>query len=163
MAWKSESALQPSTSRVPRGVGRPAAPTYRGIERHSTAGTHEGSVMNTDKRKPIVWVANVGGHQYDKAEQFGRLMPLTSGNVNYYNLDRVMVSVSPKLAMAEADDYLLVSGSPILVGLIMSMWLTRFGRINLLQWSQVQENYVPIILRRDAVERMSTQDLEQAS
>jgi hypothetical protein len=82
-------------------------------------------------------------------------MPLTTGNVNYFNLDRLMVTVAPKLRSASADDYLLISGTPVIVGLIMSMWLTRFGKVHLLQWSQSKDKYIEIVLLNESVERMA--------
>jgi hypothetical protein len=114
------------------------------------------SAVPQNGRTPVVWIINMGGHNYKPAEVLGRLMPLTKGNVNHFNLDRLMVSIAPKMDMATVEDYLLVSGTPILNGLIISMWLTKFGKANLLQWSQQQNKYVCIPLHRDAIERMVT-------
>lgn len=114
------------------------------------------SPVRENERQPVVWMVNMGGHNYKPAEVLGRLMPLTKGNVNHFNLDRLMVVIAPKLELATADDYLLVSGTPILNGLIVSMWLAKFGVAKLLQWSQQQGKYVCIPLHRDAIERMVT-------
>lgn len=158
LARRFESVMQPGSERLSGGVGEDSSASYSGVERRK-----EHSGMNGTSRQSVVWIINEGGHSYDAAVRYGRLMALTSGNVNYYNLSRLMVSIGPKLRAATADDYLLISGSPILVGLCVSMWLARFDRVNLLQWSNIQRDYVHILLERSAVSRMANLDLEQAS
>lgn len=114
------------------------------------------SIMtNTDtpERTPTVWLTNMGGHDYSKAKRFGNLVPFTIGNVNPFNFDRIMATVGPKLDLANEDDYLLISGSPIICSVIIAMWLRRFGRVRVLQWSTRKEDYVPGLLTANAVER----------
>lgn len=105
------------------------------------------------KHSPIVWLVNEGGHNYASLEKFGRVMPLTRGSVNPFNLDRQMVHLGPRLQSASEDDYVAVSGLPILNALVMAMWLVKFPKINLLQWSMKKEEYVFIVLTRAAVEK----------
>jgi hypothetical protein len=171
MERESSAVSEPVPFGVSRGLGRPYATTYRGIERRAptrTPGTRQENMIATPStevvvRQPVVWLVNEGGHAYTKAERFGRLLPLTQGNVNHFNLDRLMVSVGPKLQSAHEDDYLLISGSPILNGLIVSMWLAKFQKANLLQWSTRADGYVHITLHRDAVNRMANSSLDRAS
>lgn len=153
VARKYQSAMQPSANGLPRGMGRQSAAHLSRSTNYEEDGTPQGPEVT---RQRVVWIANEGGHPYSKAKHFGRLMPLTTGNVNYFNLDRLMVGLAPKLRSASADDYLLISGSPVIVGLIMSMWLARFGKVNLLQWSQSKDKYIEIVLLNEAVERMAT-------
>jgi hypothetical protein len=121
------------------------------------------TALAEDSRQKVVWVVNEGGHNYDPARKFGRLMPLTTGNINHFNLDRLMVTLAPRLKSAEQEDYLLISGTPILNALVVAMWLTRFPRANLLQWSAMKMDYVPIHLHVDSIERMLTPDAERAA
>jgi len=37
------------------------------------------------------------------------------------------------------------------------MWLAKFPKINLLQWSMKKEEYVPIVLMKAAIERMANE------
>lgn len=104
-------------------------------------------------RAAIVWLVNEGGHNYASLEKFGRVMPLTRGSVNPFNLDRQMVMLGPRLQTATEDDYVAISGLPILNALVMTMWLAKFPKINLLQWSMKKEEYVFIALTRAAVEK----------
>lgn len=103
--------------------------------------------------QPIVWLVNEGGHDYTSLAKFGRMMPLTRGSVNPFNLDRQMVMLGPRLQHASEQDYVAISGLPILNGLVMVMWLAKFPKMNLLQWSVKREQYVPIILTKAAVEK----------
>jgi hypothetical protein len=104
-------------------------------------------------RAPIVWLVNEGGHDYTTLEKYGRVMPFTRGSVNPFNLDRQMVHLGPRLQSASEDDYVAVSGLPILNALVVAMWLAKFQKVNLLQWSMKKETYVPIVLTRAAVEK----------
>lgn len=152
VAGQSQSVLSTSPRRVPFGLGRHTTPGVSSPEGNTEPSPSQRTGV---KQQRVVWIANEGGHPYSKAESFGRLMPLTKGNVNYFNLDRLMVSIAPKMQSVHEDDYLLVSGSPVVVGLIMSMWLTRFDHCNILQWSQSRGEYIEIVLQREAVDKHS--------
>ena len=115
------------------------------------------SEQATNARVPIVWLVNEGGHDYTSLEKFGRVMPFTRGSVNPFNLDRQMVHLGPRLQSASEDDYVAVSGLPILNALVVVMWLAKFPKINLLQWSMKKEEYVPIVLMKAAIERMANE------
>lgn len=70
----------------------------------------------------------------------------------------MMVNFGSRLTHAKEDDYLAVSGLPILNALALTMWLTKFPKCNLLQWSMKKEKYVPIVLTRAAVDKNSNSD-----
>jgi len=92
-------------------------------------------------RTPVVWLVNEGGHDYTSAERLGRLMPITTGSINPFNTDRLMLLASHRLSTAIEDDFLVISGSPLLNALIVAMWLKRFGKVNALLWSHRDEEY----------------------
>lgn len=98
-----------------------------------------------------VWLVNRGGHDYSSLEKFGRVLDLTTGNVNPFNVDRMMVLLAPRLQLATPDDWLAVSGLPILNGVAMLLWFTRFDRLNLLQYSVRRGEYVPIFVSGNGV------------
>lgn len=116
---------------------------------------------NTDevrvKHQPVVWLVNEGGHDYSTLEKYGRILPFTKGSVNPFNLDRQMVMLAPRLQHATEDDYVAISGLPILNALVLVMWLAKFPKINLLQWSMKNTEYIPVVLTRAAVERMANE------
>lgn len=103
-------------------------------------------------RQPVVWVINEGGHDFSSAEQYGRLVPITSGTINPFNVDRLMVLAAPRLEHATDEDYLLISGPQMLCAVVIAMWLKRFGKANLLQWSTKYAKYSQILLTDRAVE-----------
>lgn len=105
---------------------------------------------NTTKA-PVVWVVNKAGHPVTKAERFGRLVPLTTGAVNPFRPDRLMFLIGPRLAMADQEDYVMISGLPILNALVMTMWLTKFPFIKILQWSTQDRDYKEILIMRESV------------
>lgn len=106
-------------------------------------------------RAPVVWIANEGGHDYKDAERFGRLMPITTGSVNPFNPDRLMVMVSHRLRVAAKEDFLAISGSPMLNAVALAMWLRRFGMCNVLLWSHRDKEYKHLTIQGDSLERLS--------
>lgn len=109
----------------------------------------------TKSRAPVVWIANEGGHDYKDAERFGRLMPITTGSVNPFNPDRLMVMVSHRLRVAAKEDFLAISGSPMLNAVALAMWLRRFGVCNVLLWSHRDKEYKHLTIQADSLERLS--------
>jgi hypothetical protein len=107
------------------------------------------------QRVPVVWLTNEGGHDYKDAERFGRLMPITTGSVNPFNPDRLMVLISHRLRVATAEDFLAISGSPMLNALALAMWLRRFKTCRVLLWSHRDTQYKELIISGDSVERLA--------
>lgn len=85
-------------------------------------------------------------------------MSLTRGSANPFNLDRMMVTFGSRLTHAKEEDYLAISGLPVLNALALTMWLEKFPSCNLLQWSMKKKSYVPIILSKAAVVKNATED-----
>lgn len=107
-------------------------------------------------RVPVVWLINEGGHNYADAERFGRLMPITTGSINPFSPDRLMVMISHRLRVASEDDFLAISGSPLLNALALAMWLRRFGTCNVLLWSHRDVGYKHLIIKQESIDRLST-------
>lgn len=121
------------------------------------------SSSDLTERKPVVWVTNWGGHPYEKAERFGRLIPLTKGSVNPFKLDRIAYGVGMLMQQASEEDFLLISGLPVVVGLIMTMWLAKFKKVKMLQWSIREQDYEQTTLYADAVARNALQKGEMSA
>ena len=115
------------------------------------------NAVTKTERKPVVWVTNYGGHPYEKAERFGRLIPLTKGSVNPFKLDRIAYSVGLLMQEAQEEDFVLISGMPVVVGLIMSMWLAKFRKVKMLQWSIRKQDYEHTTLYAETVTRNALQ------
>lgn len=95
-----------------------------------------------DSLNSTVWIVNDAGHDYKAAEKYGRLQPLTIGDVNPFQVDRLLYNLSNGIGkFARADDFLLLSGTPILPALTLSLWLTRFDKCQLLLWDARERDY----------------------
>lgn len=98
--------------------------------------------MTNHENGAQVWIINDAGHDFSKAERFGALKRLTVGNINPFHLDRLARDLSVGIVQdATPDDYLLISGTPILSGLALHLWLTRHGACKVLQWDAKKQDY----------------------
>ena len=90
-----------------------------------------------------VFVVNYSGHDLSAATKFGKLIFLTeSREINVFDTDGLMVTLRQKLVEAVEDDFLLLSGSPVLNILASAMLLMRYGVINLLIFNSKSREYV---------------------
>lgn len=114
---------------------------------------------STDKSHvPVVWIVNLSGHNYEPAKKFGRFISLTTGNVNHFNVDRLAQNMAITLAVAHEEDYLLISGSPMLNVIAVQLWLRKFTKVKLLQFSTREEAYIPRTLFAATLDRLAAQD-----
>ena len=109
-----------------------------------------------------IWVVNEAGHDYSKALDLlpdAELKPLTLGDVNPLQLDRLAFHVSRGIVRySSPDDYVLISGTPALNAVVMTLWILHHGKINLLQWDARRREYKLFTMTRDTME--STLDTE---
>lgn len=101
----------------------------------------------------VVWLTNKGGHDYSSLEKYGRVIPLTTGAINPFNPDRLLIGLGHHLSMAKESDYVGVSGLPIVTALVVAMWLERFPQVHLLQWSIRADKYVYTVVKKAAIVR----------
>lgn len=106
------------------------------------------------ERVPVVWVVNHAGHDYTKADAFGRVLPITTGKVNPFNPDRLAVQVTERIKVADSEDFVLISGVQILNSIVIAMWLMKFNTVNLLQWSNRDKEYKHLVLVLSNLERL---------
>ena len=60
-----------------------------------------------------IYVTNKGGHDFEAAKKLGVITPLTVGNINPIQVDRVLVGMMQELKDSTKNDYLLLSGHQI--------------------------------------------------
>lgn len=111
--------------------------------------------MSSEKvtREGVVWLVNKGGHDYAPLEAWGRVIPMTTGAINPFNPDRLMVSLGHHISMANAEDHIAISGLPMVNMLVLVMWLEKFPEARLLQWSIRSDKYVYTAIKKAAVLR----------
>jgi hypothetical protein len=88
-----------------------------------------------------VYITNTGGHNFSSAEDFGVLVPLTRGNINPVQTDRLIVDMLEELKDSSADDYLLISGHPVTVAVASSILFSLHGVVNMLIWNKHSFSY----------------------
>jgi hypothetical protein len=94
-----------------------------------------------------VWVANEAGHPYDKIRaKLGkdvRIESLSLGDINPLRVDRLSWHLARGIARFVKDgDYLLVSGTPIVNALALTMWLQMYPTCNLALWDAKRGEYL---------------------
>ena len=83
-------------------------------------------------RKPRVYVANRGSHDYSPAEQYGDIVFVTEGIVPRLDVNKLSQMVGEVLVGAEEGDFLLISGLSVVNSIAAGILARRFGRINFL-------------------------------
>ena len=92
-----------------------------------------------------VWVVNERYHQYNNAERYGALHPLTQGKVNIFRIDSLIAELTDKLnKLARKEDYILISGYALINALAIHYFLTRFGTARTLVWGANEQDYTVV-------------------
>lgn len=90
-----------------------------------------------------VHVVNYSGHDLTAASKFGKLVFLTEGRyVNIFDTDNLILELRRKLKDVHANDFLLLSGSPVLNTIATMIWMLKFGNINYLIFNSKSREYV---------------------
>ncbi len=79
-----------------------------------------------------VYIINKGGHDYNDAKRFGRLVYLSEGIMNRYSVGRMYREFSSILKDSHKDDYILVSGLNIMNSIAGAIFGSLHGRLNIL-------------------------------
>lgn len=90
-----------------------------------------------------VWIVNEAGHDFSPAEEYGELKALTVGDVNPLKVDRIAYNLARGIGgfIDDKEDYLLLSGTPILNALAVHLWLRKFPKCKILQWNAPKGEY----------------------
>ena len=84
------------------------------------------------KRTPIVFITNLGAHDYRPAEEFGELRFLTKGKIKRYSTNTIYRDLIDGMQDAEREDYLLISSLSILNSIAAAIIARKFGVVNFL-------------------------------
>lgn len=101
--------------------------------------------MSSTPRRPIIWIVNDAGHNYEKALELipnGELRPFTVGNVNTLYIDRMNYDLAKGMVTyADRDDYVIWCGRPGVNAMVTTLWMLQFGQIKILQWNAKFRKY----------------------
>lgn len=99
----------------------------------------------TETASTVVWIANEAGHSYYKVRDLlgdVEVKPLTLGNINPLLPDRLSWDIARGVAKyVRANDVLLISGTPLVNAIAMTLWLQMFGTCRLALWDAKAGEY----------------------
>lgn len=84
------------------------------------------------------------------AERFGTLVDVMAAQDNPFHeggADRLVTKMHTVLYDYQPEDYLLLIGSPIFIGMCVAIAADQTdGRVNLLQWNGTRRAYIPVVV-----------------
>jgi hypothetical protein len=96
---------------------------------------------------PKVFISNLSGHSYAKAESFGELKWLTKGYVSFGSLDRLKFQLADKItAYTKKEDYLLLSGNGALCVFASLIWYQHHGVVKLLVHDKKNDDAYRVVM-----------------
>lgn len=91
----------------------------------------------------VVFISNKSKeHDYSKAEEYGVIRAITSGNYAFFKTIRLRDEIVATLVYSKQEDYLLLSGSSVIAGMCMSIWLMQHETVNMLLYDRKVRKYV---------------------
>lgn len=83
-----------------------------------------------------VFVTNYAGHDYEDAKEYGEFVWITRGYVSFQSLDRVKYTIAEQVVKSGPEDWLLLSGKPIISAIAVLIWFSRHKKVKMLVWDQ---------------------------
>ena len=84
--------------------------------------------------KKTVYIVNDSGHDFSSAKPFGKLVYLTQGLYDRYNVTGMYREFGPKISTSSPEDFILHSGPGIMSAVACSIFASKHDRLNLLIW-----------------------------
>lgn len=79
-----------------------------------------------------VYIINKSAHDYEDAKQYGDFVFLSEGTFDKFDTNKIYRQFYEILASSKPDDYILLTGLPIMQGIAMTIMSALHGRLNLL-------------------------------
>ena len=114
---------------------------------------------------PTIWVVNEAGHDYEKAREIAgasaKFSFLTEDEINPHRVDRLSKHIARGIIRhAHPEDFVLISGTPMVNVLAVWIWMIHFKMCKVLQWDAKQRKYRLTTLDNDAILNMMQDILE---
>lgn len=103
-----------------------------------------------------VFITNFSGHDYQVAEKWGKLIPITKGSISYASLDRLKYHCTSAINDSNNEDWLLMSGTNIINVICATIWIIRHNRVKLLVFNKNTQDYVETIIEGSSIEKLFT-------
>lgn len=79
-----------------------------------------------------VYVTNKSSHDFSSAKKFGKLVYITSGRLNRFNVNNMYRFAEEALEDSMEHDYIVPCSLNILNSIVCSLFAYKHGRLNLL-------------------------------
>jgi hypothetical protein len=91
---------------------------------------------------------DTGRVNFIPATRFGNIEMLANTDVPIYGDTGVFIKrLGRKLAQFNnSEDYLVLVGDPVLIGVVVAILATRFDKFTILKWDRQEFLYVPVVL-----------------
>lgn len=84
---------------------------------------------------PQVFIPNKGLHDLSKASRFGKLVVLTEGVLKQYKVHEMARVCELGMRDSGPNDFILISGIPVIVGVCSAVFAAKHNRVNYLMWN----------------------------
>jgi len=78
------------------------------------------------------------------AEEYGTLKFLLSPSAAPFHTEEIVLELKTGLENIKPEDYLLLVGNPVLIGITTAIAADIIGSVQFLQWSGKDKKYLPI-------------------
>jgi len=110
-----------------------------------------------------VFISNKASqHNYTPAAQHGAMKSITSGNYSIFKTVRLRDEIIKVLLNSEKTDFLLLSGSSVIAGICMSIWLLMHDEVKLLLYDRKERSYVIRTLSKSDIKLAIETALDEA-
>jgi len=79
-----------------------------------------------------VYIINKGGHDFEDAARFGDLVYLSEGRISPFAITNMYRTFSEYIGGSSSEDFILLTGLPVMQAIACSMFAWMHGRLNLL-------------------------------
>lgn len=101
--------------------------------------------------KRTVFITNYSAHDYSDATKYGELKPITTGSLNLMNVDRLITAAVEQTDESTPEDYLLISGPPLMCALAQAVWMQRHGKCKILIYDAKEREYVMKLVTNEQI------------
>jgi hypothetical protein len=79
-----------------------------------------------------VYIPNQGGYNYSDAERFGKLIYVTTGNINRFEISSIYRTFVEAMAESDKNDFFMPTSLSVLNTIGGAVFAAKHGRLNLL-------------------------------
>lgn len=94
---------------------------------------------------PNIYISNETGHNYGLAKEItgqdSELIAVTRGKLDSRKTDQLLFEVAEAIHDSSPDDYLILTGPPLINFVVGAAWIAMHKRANILVWDAFRSRY----------------------